>query len=198
MAKKLSIEISNVDELCAYYRGQVIHDIVSLEDAIDFYLLCYYFRETTGTFPIPTMQSIEGFDNRLNEFRAFFFSRLNMNLSLKFEALALLIETHCKKYLTENKLTGRGKKSPNFISTIRRLIGMRNVFAHLKLDWENSDLETGEIQLFVQTIIGKQINKQPEKFDFKKLDKFKGDFESSFKILCGVGQELLTVTENNI
>lgn len=172
------------DKICAFYRGYIIHKVVSIEELIDYYFITYYLRPkiTNKASGLGVFTMIVDYTEKENEFLHTILEKERFNLSFKLDALFFLFNKYCKDYLSNN---------PTFLATIKELIDMRNAFAHRKLSDEKCDIQKREITLIYHTSERKKAKVEELVMNPDKLKEFSDKYLTVINCLIDAGNILI-------
>ena len=171
---------NTLENLCMQYRGIIIHQVIDIETLIDSLLTGYYIGY--DDVPMFSTDSRTPWDKQ-EEFIHSFLSRQNVNLDGKLTSLIFLLEHHCSEYLSEH---------PSLKPNLRKLVEKRNVFAHMKFNALESNLEKQEIILYKYTTEDGKKKTAKVVMNPDKMDDLSRKFIKSIKELNEAGKILLS------
>lgn len=123
---KMMENLDSMDETCAIYRGQFIHEATLLETQID-EILVEYFCSGDYTKKEELMY-------------LFFYNERGVNFMVKYQALSFIMHRYFKSFYNIHTIKNENyKKKQNeskyftIDSRIELIIGLRNKFAHRKI-----------------------------------------------------------------
>lgn len=168
----------DLEKYSVIYRGLVIHYTVIIESMIDEMLTLYYFnikldKLQAGNSLYYYLESESAFselntdiDDNKNDFRHSILEHKFFSLDFKYQAVRYLCEKHCQHIIKEYP----------FSTKLRKMIELRNAFAHRKVHKKLSD--TKEAKLVVSYHPDKEDIDGAETMDVEKITQFAEDYRA--------------------
>lgn len=171
MSNKRNVSKSDIETICANYRGEIIHGMVKIETNIELILATYFCAPNK---------------NKADELLHSLLATENCTFNTKCELFNFILSNHCKTFIKEN---------PSYKEKLLNLIKIRNNFAHRKFEIKD-DMFNGDTltNLYFEKWKTKnnKISKEIIKINNKIYAEYLRDMSYIFRCFKPICDELTT------